>query len=189
MKFAGLILKDNIEEDSILVVAGPEETKKWRLKTNQEIVEALEDEDVEILAANVGMKQGREEFTKKEEELKDEGYSFIPSGHQVKKMKRLESLGAHLEKEIGVTAPDIIRFNRFISAEELAIHDDEALESLGFDTSEIESSDGFDAMLGAVTARYYEQGDFRDLGIIVPGEESEQKEEDTPKDPREEPKS
>jgi hypothetical protein len=44
-------------------------------------------------------------------------------------------------------------------------------------------------MLGAVTARYYEQGDFRDLGIIVPGEESEQKEEDTPKDPREEPKS
>lgn len=188
MKFAGLILKDNVEEESTLVIAGPEDCKSWKLETNKDIVDILSDEEVEILAADVGMEQGREEFNKKEEKLKEEGYSFIPSGHQVKRMKRLESLAAHLDKEMGIESPEIIRFNRFISADELAIHNDEGLESLGFDTSSLESSEEFDAMLGAVTARHYEQGDFRDMGIIIPGEESE-KEEETPKDPREESKS
>lgn len=177
MKFAGLILTDNTEEDSILVIASSEKCETWSLGTNEEIVEVLEDEKVEILAADVGMKQGRDEFTKQEEQLKEEGYSFVPSGQQVKRMKRLESLAAHLDHALGIESPEIIRFNRFITSEELAIHDDEALESLGFETGEIENSKQFDAMLGAVTARYYEQGSFRDMDVIVPGEGSEDEDE------------
>lgn len=178
MKFAGLILTDDTDEDSVLVVASSEKCETWTLSTNKEIVEVLEDEKVEILAADVGMEQGRDEFTKQEEQLKEEGYSFVPSGQQVKRMKRLESLAAHLDHSLGIESPEIIRFNRFITSEELAIHDDEALESLGFETGEIENSKQFDAMLGAVTARYYEQGSFHDMGVIVPGEGSEEEDED-----------
>lgn len=180
MKFAGLILKDNTEEDSVLVVASSEKCEVWSPTTNEDIVEVLEEEKVEILAADVGMDQGREEFTKQEKELKEEGYSFVPSGQQVKRMKRLESLAAHLDHVLGIESPEIIRFNRFITAEELAIHNDEALESLGFETEGLNTSEKFDAMLGAVTARYYEQGAFRDMGVIIPGEGSEDEENGEP---------
>ncbi len=186
MKFAGLLLKDNIEEDSILVTSDGEETSTYHLSTNEDLVEKIEEEEIDILAADVGMEQGRDDLTKKEQKLEDEGYNFVPSGHQVKKMKRLESLGAHLEHAMTVDAPEIIRFNPQITSEELAIHGDQALESLGFDTEALSSSQEFDGLLGAVTGRYYEQGAFRDMGIIIPGEESDQESEDeVPKDPRE----
>jgi len=186
MKFGGLLLKDDVEEDSVLVVADSEGTVTYSLNTNEEIVEMVKDEEVDILAADVGMDQGRDELNQGEKDLKEEGYSFVPSGHQVKRMKRLESLGAHLEHAMGVDSPEIIRFNPFISSDELAIHGDQGLESLGFDTKPLNDSEEFDAMLGAVTGRYYEQGAFRDMGVIIPGEEAEGGgEDDLPKDPRE----
>lgn len=187
MKFAGLLLKDNIDEDSVLAIADSEETSIWNLSTNDEIIEKIEEKEIDILAADVGMEQGRDDLTKKEQKLEDEGYNFVPSGHQVKKMKRLESLSAHLEHAMGVDAPEIIRFNPHITSEELAIHGDQALESLGFDTGPLSNSHEFDALLGAVTGRYYEQGAFRDMGVIIPGEKDEEEDQDdeVPKDPRE----
>jgi hypothetical protein len=70
--------------------------------------------------------------------------------------------------ELGGESPDIIRFEPSITAEQLAIHDDAGFKSLGIDTSGIRSARQFDAALGAVTARFYSQNQYEDLGVIVP---------------------
>ncbi len=69
---------------------------------------------------------------------------------------------------MGGSAPALIRFEPHITAGELAIHGDDGLESYGIDTSGIRSAEQFDAALGAVTARFYQQNQARDIGIIVP---------------------
>jgi hypothetical protein len=52
--------------------------------------------------------------------------------------------------------------------ESLAVTDDSDLESLGVDADGIGSAEGFEAVVGAVTARLVSQGSFSDEGIVVP---------------------
>jgi len=65
-------------------------------------------------------------------------------------------------------SPDFIRFDPQITAKELSIDGDDALASYGVEPSDIDSARVFDAVLGAITARFYQQEQFQDLGIIVP---------------------
>jgi len=80
----------------------------------------------------------------------------------------MEALKAQLFENMGAERPEVIRFEPQITADELAIHDDSALGSYGVDSSKIESAEQFDAMLGAITARFYEQNQVKDLGVIIP---------------------
>ncbi|AOV95095.1 hypothetical protein AQV86_04190 [Nanohaloarchaea archaeon SG9] len=163
---AGLILKDSIEEESQIAFMD-EEVKTFSVNENSELVELIKEYEPELVAANVGLEQGKEELTKQEQELQDEGFIFTPNSHREKVVKRLETLKAQIVHQTGLQ-PEFIRFEPQISAEELAIDGDRALESYGVDSSDIDSVEAFDAVVGAVTARFYQENQHWDLGVVVP---------------------
>ncbi|MFB6208096.1 MAG: hypothetical protein ABEJ69_01990 [Candidatus Nanohaloarchaea archaeon] len=164
---AGIILSSEPEKDCSVAFLG-DELETFSVKTNEEIVELVMERKPDVVAVDAGGEEAPEEFTENEEALKDEGYVFTPHSHQNEKRKRLEALKNQLFKEMGAEQPEFIRFDPQISSEELAIHGDSGLESLSVDTSDIESAEEFDAVLGAVTARFYTQNNVRDMGIIIP---------------------
>ncbi len=164
---AGLMLKEREEQETVLAFLG-EEVECLTVNTNREIVAAVKQRKPEVLASNAGVEEPRKGLTKQEEKLKEEGYSFTPASDDSKRVRRMEALKAYLFEEMGSDSPEIIRFNPFITAEELAIHSDDALESYGIDPSGIATAEEFDAVLGAVTARFYQQNSVEDLGVIVP---------------------
>ncbi len=164
---AGIIIKNKTSEDTQIVFLG-DEVSCHAVSTNDEIIELLEEKEPLVVAADAGTEIAREEFSKKEEELREEGHAFTPNSHEPKKARRLEALKARLFEEMGAERPEIIRFEPHITADELAIHDDDALKSYGVDPSSIETAEQFDAMLGSITARFYEQNKVRDLGVIIP---------------------
>lgn len=164
---AGIVLKDNTREDSKVVFLG-DKVSCHSVKTNDEIPELIVGKEPNVVAVNAGTEKARKELTSQEQELKDEGHSFIPTSHDKQRSKRLEALKARLFEEMGAERSEVIRFDPQITADELAIHDDSALKSYGVNPSKIRDSEQFDAMLGAVTARFYEQNQVKDLGVIIP---------------------
>ncbi|MFB6204649.1 MAG: hypothetical protein ABEJ75_03310 [Candidatus Nanohaloarchaea archaeon] len=164
---AGIILSDDTEKDCQIAFLG-DKLETFSVRTNDEIVELVMEREPEVVAVDAGGEEAREELTDNEEELKEEGYIFTPHSHQDEKRKRLDALKNQLFKEMGAEQPEFIRFDPQISAEELAIQGDSGLESLGVDTADIGSAGEFDAVLGAVTARFYTQNNVRDMGIIIP---------------------
>lgn len=175
---AGLILTDTEEEESHLAFLDNEGIETYSMKDTGEIVDRLVEKQPEIIAADCGTELSGQELTQQEQELKEEGYSFTPSSVEKKKVERMRaierSVQHHAEKP-----PEIIRFDPRISSEELDLHGDNSLESFGIDPSNINSSKQFDAAVGAVTARFYAENQFEDLGVIVPqglgSSDSEQK--------------
>jgi len=163
---AGLILSDNEQLDSEMALLG-DELEVYSLETNQEIVEKITELEPEVVAVNSAGEITREELSEQEEDLKEEGYSFTPSRTESKKVKRLQGLKTLIKREM-LDSPDFIRFDPHITAEELAIEGDKALDGYGVETSDINSARQFDAVLGSITARFYQQEQFQDLGVVVP---------------------
>lgn len=163
---AGIVLSDNEQLDSTMALLG-DELKVYSLETNQEIVEKIKDLEPEIVAVNSAGEITREELSEEEEDLKEEGYSFTPSRTESKKVKRLQALKAVVNRTM-LDSPEFIRFDPHITAEELAIDGDKALDAYGLEPSDINSARQFDAVLGAITARFYQQEQYQDLGVVVP---------------------
>jgi len=139
-------------------------TKIISAESNKDIVDAL-DSNSNIIAINAPLIKS-DGLSDKEEELIDEGYSFSPSTHN----KVLHRRALHLKQllfEEGVEA-EVIRFDPMITSQELAIDGDQALNSYGVSSSDIDNADEFDAVLGAITARFYEQNQCQDYGVQVP---------------------
>ncbi|MFB6145314.1 MAG: hypothetical protein ABEJ99_02290 [Candidatus Nanohaloarchaea archaeon] len=169
---AGLVLTDNEEEDSALAFVSDDKVETFSIKDTQEIVEKIKEKGPEILAADIGLEQRGEDLTHQEEELKEKGYSFTPTHTETKNVKRLQAIKAVLDRDMEMP-PNFIRFDPFITAEELAIDEENGFESYGIDTSDLSSAKEFDALLGAVTARFYEQNQFTELGVVIPGKVEE----------------
>lgn len=169
---AGVIISATDNEPVHIAFLGEDTTRTVSIDDNEEIVGELKGAEPDIIAVDADTEYGDDMFSDREEELKEEGFNFTPSSAEKRKVKRLQGLKAILRRDMEIP-PDFIRFDPFITAEELALDGEKALESLGIDTSGINSARQFDAMLGAVTARYYDQGEYRDLGVIVPGEHEE----------------
>lgn len=163
---AGLILSDNEDLDSEMALLG-DELEVYSLETNQEIVDKITELEPEVVAVNSAGEVTREKLSEQEEDLKEEGYSFTPSRTESKKIKRFQGLKTLIKREM-LDAPDFIRFDPHITAEELAIDGDKALDGYGVETSDITSARQFDAVLGSITARFYQQEQYQDLGIVVP---------------------
>lgn len=158
---AGLNLKT--DGDCQLAVFG-DELEIFNLEKNMDIVEALPSE-VSVMAVNAPLESG-EGLSEKEEELVEEGHIFSPSTQNTD----LERRAMHLKQlifEQGVEV-ELVRFDPMITSKELAIDGDKALEGYGVPSGDISTADEFDAVLGAVTARFYEQDQCEDLGIQVP---------------------
>jgi len=163
---AGIVLSENEQLDSTMALLG-DELKVYSLETNQDIVEKIKELEPEIVAVNSAGKVTREELSEEEEDLKEEGYSFTPSRTESKKVKRLQALKAVITRTT-LESPEFIRFDPHITAEELAIDGDKALDAYGLEPSDINSARQFDAVLGAITARFYQQDQYQDLGVVVP---------------------
>jgi hypothetical protein len=179
---AGLVLSDKEQLDSEIAFLG-DEVKTYSLDTNEEIVEKISELEPEIIAVNSSGEITREQYSDQEEDLKDEGYNFTPSRTESKKIKRLQALKAVLNRDM-LDSPEFIRFDPQITAEELAIDGDKALNSYGIGPSNIDSARQFDAVLGSITARFYQQEQFQDLGVVVPQSlESKDSEESSEQQP------
>lgn len=163
---AGLVLSD-VKGEKCQIAFLDETLECFEPETNEDILELVEEKKPEVLAIDAGQLEGSG-LKKEEENLKEEGHSFMPSSHEKKKSRRMEALENQLELEMGPEKPAVIRFDPHITVKELALDGDEALEALGVDTSGITSAKQFDAVVGAVTARFYQQNQYEDLGVIVP---------------------
>ncbi|MFB6143881.1 MAG: hypothetical protein ABEJ98_01085 [Candidatus Nanohaloarchaea archaeon] len=168
---AGLVLSDSEEVESALAFFGEDSVETFSVLETEKIVDEICEREPDVLAVDTGA-EVRKDLTENEEELKEEGFMFTPSSMEKKKVKRFQAIQRTVNHRTG-TGVEFIRFDPHISSEELAADTEDALESYGVDTSTLDSSREFDALLGAVTARFYQQGDVRDFGIIVPGETGE----------------
>lgn len=175
---AGLVLSDSEEVESGLAFFGEDGVETFSILDTAEIADKIVEKEPDVLAVDTGNQVIRE-LTENEEELKEEGYSFTPASMQKKKVKRFQAIQNTVNHRTG-TAVEFIRFEPQITSEELAIDSEAALESYGVKTEELGSALEFDALLGAVTARFYQQGDFRDFGVVIPGK-AEAEEEETEK--------
>lgn len=165
---AGLILTDSTSKKSSIAFLDDDSTESFQIEENPELVQLIAERKPDIIAVNSSTDKSPEELTEKESELKEAGHAFTPNSHQKTIARRLEALESLLFEKMGAEGPEFVRFDPAITSKELAIDGDEALESIGVNTSEITSSREFDAVLGAVTARFYQQNQYKDLGVIVP---------------------
>lgn len=168
MSYAGLILSGEKGSKSFLSFLSDDGLEVYNVEKNSEIVEMLGNHETAYLAVDVGSKESREEFTSEEEELKEEGHVFTPNSQAMMKVRRLEMLQRQVVDELGDGGPEFIRFEPYITADELSIHSDEGLNSLSINTDSINSSKEFDSVLGAVTARFYSEGQFEEKGVVIP---------------------
>ncbi|MFB6245725.1 MAG: hypothetical protein ABEJ03_05265 [Candidatus Nanohaloarchaea archaeon] len=169
----GLILKDSLDEDSVLAVIG-DETRTFSASTNEELADLFESQGIDVVAVNAPMNLRRSEFNEQEEQLRDEGHIFQPSSSQKTLARRLEALKDIAFERMGSESPDFVRFDPQITSKELAIEGDEGLESLGVAPDGIESAEEFDAVLGAVTSRFYQQNQFEEKAVVIPEPLSEE---------------
>ena len=162
---AGVLLSDTLDKDSKIAFLD-DELDVFSVENNSDIVELFEEFRPEIVAFDVGAEQGMKEFTQSEQELQEEGFIFTPNSHQEKKVERLQSLEKHVKHKLDYV-PNFIRFEPQITAEELMLDGEDALSSLGVE-GDINGAKEFDAVLGAVTSRFYSQGQFDEYGVVVP---------------------
>jgi hypothetical protein len=180
----GINFAEDDSSDSGVAFLG-DELETFSVESNEEIIELVEERTPKIIAVNTGM-QERESLSDGEEELQEEGHIFTPAQHDTQRVRRFEAFKGLLQRKLpGEEIPEFIRFDPVISGRELAIDTDSALESYGVDASGIESSAEFDAALGAVTARFYQQEQTEEMGVQVPESLHEDEEEEPKKDPRE----
>jgi hypothetical protein len=181
--YCGIVFAEDDSSESHVAFL-EEELETFSATTNEEIIELVAERTPELVAVNTGM-QEQQELSDGEEQLQEEGHIFTPAQHDTQRVRRLQAFKGVLERKLpGEEIPEFIRFDPVITGRELAIDTDSALESYGVDPSDIDSAGQFDAALGAVTARFYDQEQTKDLGIQVP-EALHEEEEEVKKDPRE----
>lgn len=163
---AGMILTGNERDESHLAFI-EDKTKTYSVNDTGRIVDIIAEEQPEVLAVNCGTELSGKQMTGDEEDLKEEGYSFTPSSNEKKKVERLRAIDRSLKHKMD-KPPELIRFDPFISSEELAIDSDKSLQGFGIETSDIGSSREFDAVVGAVTARFYSQNQYSESGVVIP---------------------
>ncbi|PSG99031.1 MAG: hypothetical protein BRC29_02785 [Nanohaloarchaea archaeon SW_7_43_1] len=164
---AGLMLASRKGNKSSLAFIGDSSTETFSINNTEELIDMIVDRNPEILAINCGTELNGDNLTQDEEELKEEGYSFTPSNNEKKKVETTRAIERSIKHHMD-NPPEIIRFDPFISSRELSLNSDDSVESLGVDTSNIGSSREFDAVVGAITARFYSQNQYTHSGVVVP---------------------
>lgn len=180
----GIILGETEKEESSVSFLS-DEIESFTVDSNEEIVELVKERKPSIIAVNTGLEE-RRRLSDEEEELQEEGFIFTPAKDDVKRVRRFQALKAHIAHELpGDEIPEYIRFDPIITGRELAVDSDKALSSYGIDPSDIDSSNEFDATLGAVTGRFFQENQVRDLSVSVPEPLRDETDDEIKKDPRE----
>lgn len=167
MIYCGIDLTENEDIDSTVAFLG-DEVESHSVKSNDELADLIEEKTPGIVAVNTGL-QERRGLSDDEEELQESGRIFTPASQDTQRVRRFQDLKNRVRQKVaGEDMPEFIRFDPAITGKELALDSDEALKSIGVEASNIESSREFDAVLGAVTARFYDQDQAKDMDVVVP---------------------
>ena len=165
--YCGIIFAEDDSKDSQVAFLG-EKIEVFTVTSNEDIIDLVSERKPDLVAVNTGM-EDINHLSDEEEDLKEEGFIFTPSRHDTHRVRRFQAFEGLLKQSIAVDeVPEFLRFDPVITRKELAIDGDSALESYGIETGEINSAGEFDAVLGAVTARFYDQGQAEDRGIVIP---------------------
>lgn len=172
-------------EDEAAVAFLSDSMESFTVESNEEIIELVKERKPEIIAVDTGLEE-RKRLSDGEEELQEEGFIFTPAKDDVKNVRRFLSFKAFLAQKLpGEELPEYISFDPVISGRELAVDSDEALEGYGVDASGIDSAKEFDAALGAVTGRFYQQNQVQEMSVAVPEPMRDDDKDEIKKDPRE----
>lgn len=150
------------EKGAVIAVLSEDSTELIENVSNEEIDEACSAHRVDVLAADAALR-GSRQMSDAEREAQEEGHSFVPGFMDRERTGRMRQLVRRLKPGVRV-----VRFEPRTSMESLAVTDDSDLKSLGVEVNGIGSAEGFEAVVGAVTARLVSQGSFSDEGIVVP---------------------
>lgn len=157
-----------------------EELETFSETDDERILELLDERQPSIIAFSVPIQgSGRtpDGFTEQEQELVDEGHSFLPRDHKDnQEMERALFLKNSI-KRLGFM-PEMMECRPRVTADELGIHTDAELEDHGIPAEEISSTWEFDAVLAALTAKLYDNEHFEEKGFIVPRMEPPEDDED-----------
>lgn len=144
------------------VIVSQESTDRIEAQNISSLSQAMSSSGVDIAAVNSALR-ARSNLTDIEEQATKSGHSLTPGYMNSKRTARARDLVRLLKPET-----DVIRYVPQASMDSLLAYEDDDLESLGVETGPLQDSGDFEAALGAVTARLYSQGQFKDQGIIVP---------------------
>jgi len=137
---------------------------------DERILELLEERKPNIIAFSVpiqGAGPTPEGFTEQEQELVDEGHTFLPRGQtDTREMERALFLKNSI-KRLGFM-PEMLECRPRVTADELGIHTDDELEDHGIPSEDISSTWEFDAVLAALTAKLYDNELYEEKEFIIP---------------------
>lgn len=138
---------------------------------DEEILELVEEHRPAIIAFSTPLRGPVKEkgFNEDEEELVDEGHSFLPRSMMDKKELERAVFLKNSIKRLGIT-PDFIECRPLVTSDVLDVNGDEDLEDLGVTTGAIHNTQEFDAVLAAITAKFYANDQYEEKGFIVPKE-------------------
>ena len=167
MIYCGIDLtEDDNTESTVAFLSDSLET--YSFETNTEIAEKVTEVQPDIIAVNTGL-QERRGLSDEEEELQEECHIFTPASQDTQRVRRFQDLKKRIQANLAAEEmPEFVRYDPAITGKELALESDSALESLGVEASAIDSSREFDAVLGAITARFYDQGQASEMDVVVP---------------------
>lgn len=133
------------------------------------VLELIEEREPKVVAFSTPLKRVKPgtEFSEEEEELVKEGRRFLPRGMMNKdETERAIFLRDSVKRLTFI--PQMIECRPEVTAQVLGIEGDEDLERLGVPAEEIHNTAEFDAVLAAVTAKFYANDRFEEKGFIVP---------------------
>jgi predicted nuclease with RNAse H fold len=108
-----------------------------------------------------------EGFREGEEDMVEEGHAFLPAEmHDNDEMERALFLKNSLQRSGFMH--EVIECRPMVSAEVLGIQGDDELGDLGVPTEGIRNMREFEAVVAAVTAKFYANDRFEEKGFIVP---------------------
>ncbi|MDY6777789.1 MAG: hypothetical protein SVU32_03925 [Candidatus Nanohaloarchaea archaeon] len=167
--FCGIVLSGDEDQRCGLAFLS-DRVETFSETDDDRILELIEERRPAVIAFTAPLNEpGIEGFREDEEELVDEGYRFLPPDLRDRDEMERTQFMMNAIKRLGFM-PEVIECRPKITADILDIEGDDDLEEFGVETGAIHNMTEFEAVLAAITAKFYENDQFRDKGVIVPEE-------------------
>jgi len=166
--FCGLVLSGDAETRCAVAFLS-DELETFTEKDDQRLLELIEERTPMVVAFTVPPEGSnvQEGFRENEKDMVEEGHRFLPPEMRDNdEMERALFLKNSLQRSGFMH--EVIECRPTISAEVLDIQSDDELEDLGVPTEGIHNMTEFEAVLAAVTAKFYANDRYEEKGFIVP---------------------
>ncbi|MCJ7450320.1 MAG: hypothetical protein MUP58_01115 [Candidatus Nanohaloarchaeota archaeon QJJ-9] len=168
--FCGLVITGEKEKPCGVAFLN-DDLESFSVTEDEEILTLMDKHKPDVIAFNVPLTgPGKTEgFREDEEDLVDEGYSFLPPAvHDDMKLERAVFLKNSIKRMEFM--PELVECRPELTSEILKVKSDAELEDRGFDPSPVSNVREFNAVLAAITAKLYSNDGCVDKGVLVPEE-------------------